>query len=52
MTEMKTIGSMTTRQRTALAELLRAAARASEVGEAVEMRELAPPRQAHALVAG
>jgi hypothetical protein len=52
MTEMKTIGSMTSRQRIALAELLRAAARASEVGEAVEMRELSAPREVHALVAG
>jgi hypothetical protein len=33
ITEMKTIGSMTRRQRVALAELLRAAARASEIGE-------------------
>jgi hypothetical protein len=41
ITEMKTIGSMTRRQRVALADLLRAAARASEIGDAVELAELA-----------
>lgn len=41
ITEMKTIGSMTRRQRVALAELLRAATSASELGEAVEMSDLA-----------
>jgi hypothetical protein len=51
MTEMKTIGSMTTRQRLALTDLLRAAARASEVGEAVEMGELPTTREAHCALA-
>ena len=40
ITETKTIGSMTKRQRVALAELLRAAAQVSELGDAMEMREL------------
>src|SRR5437660_5050965 len=44
MTELKTIGSMTVRQRTALAELLRAASRASEVGDRIELGELAGAR--------
>jgi hypothetical protein len=39
ITEMKTIGSMTRRQRVALAELLCAATRASELGDAVAVGE-------------
>src|SRR4029077_15007434 len=49
ITEMKTIGSMTRRQRVALAELLRAAARAGEIGEAVDMREFSSARESCAL---
>jgi hypothetical protein len=44
ITEVKTIGSMTRRQRLALAELLRAAARASEIGDAVEIGEMSGAR--------
>jgi hypothetical protein len=51
ITEMKTIGSMTTRQRLALAELLRAAARASEIGEAVEIGEMSSVRGASCAMA-
>jgi hypothetical protein len=40
MTEMKTIGSMTTRQRAALAGLLRTATQASEIGEALDARRI------------
>src|ERR1700756_1793843 len=39
-TEMKTIGSMTRRQRVALAELLCAAARAGEIGDSVRLGEM------------
>jgi hypothetical protein len=46
ITEMKTIGSMTRRQRVALADLLRAAARESEIADAVEIPELAATRGA------
>ena len=51
ITEMKTIGSMTRRQRVALAELLRAATRASEIGEAVEMGEMSGARAATVAIA-
>jgi hypothetical protein len=44
ITEMKTIGSMTRRQRVALAELLRAAARAGEIGEAVDVGGMSSAR--------
>jgi hypothetical protein len=52
MTEMKSIGSMTTRQRLALTELLRAAARASEIGEEVEARVLRGARELSGALAG
>jgi hypothetical protein len=45
ITEMKTIGSMTRRQRVALAELLRAATRASEIGDSVELGEMSRSRE-------
>ena len=51
ITEMKTIGSMTRRQRLALAELLRGAAEASELDDAMEMRELPSAREASGAVA-
>jgi len=46
MTEMKTIGSMTSRQRLALAELLRASTQASEADETVEIGDLQRAREA------
>jgi len=45
ITEMKTIGSMTRRQRVALSELLRAATRASELGDSVEIGEMSRSRE-------
>jgi len=51
ITEMKTIGSMTRRQRVALAELLRAAARAGEIGEAVDIGEMSIARGASCALA-
>ena len=52
MTEMKTIGSMTTRQRVALAGLLRAAARASEIGEEVDARGISTTPELSAALTG
>jgi hypothetical protein len=51
ITEMKTIGSMTRRQRVALAELLRSAARASEIDEAVDIGEMSSARRASCALA-
>ena len=51
ITEMKTIGSMTRRQRVALADLLRAAAHASELGDAVEMGPMSSARGASCAMA-
>jgi hypothetical protein len=52
ITEMKTIGSMTKRQRVALADLLRAATSAGELGEAVEAGDMSRSREAALSVAG
>jgi hypothetical protein len=51
ITEMKTIGSMTRRQRVALAELLRGAAQASELDDAMEMRAFPSAREASCAIA-
>jgi hypothetical protein len=51
ITEMKTIGSMTRRQRVALAELLRAATRASELGDAMETRDFSGAHEASCAMA-
>src|SRR5438309_7654616 len=51
ITEMKTIGSMTRRQRVALSELLRGAAQASELDDAMEMRAFPSAREASCAMA-